>query len=301
MSLLASNYRLYQLPWAGDGPQERRFKRALIAGFIFWVMLVVVSQLWPTPVQVTPPVLSPEVVKLVLPPPPPPKPPKPPEKTEVPPEPELKPVPKPQNTDQARKQAQSALSAVKDQLADLRANLKPEKLASAKPLDSKVDGPARADRSVITSNVAGGASGINTAAMSAGFGGGSGSLHGHATMQGGGSFGDGLKGGGANRSGASGKAARSREEIEIMFDRNKSAIYSLYSRALRDNPALQGKVVVQLTIAPNGEVTDCHILSSELKNEELEKKLVTRIKLFHFEAKDVETMTTSKPLDFLPG
>ncbi len=75
----------------------------------------------------------------------------------------------------------------------------------------------------------------------------------------------------------------------------------MYSRALRDNPALQGKVVVQLTIAPNGDVTDCHILSSELKNEELEKKLVTRIKLFHFEAKEVETMTTSKPLDFLPG
>ncbi len=298
MSLLASNYRLYQLPWAGDGPQERRFKRAMLAGFIFWLLLVVTSQLWPISVQVVPPVLSPEVVKLVLPPPPPPK---PPEKKPVEPVPEVKPVPRPQNTDQARKQAQSALSAVKDQLADLRATLKPEKLASAKPLDAKVDGPARADRSVITSNVAGGASGINTAAMSAGFGGGSGSLHGHSTMQGVGSFGDGLKGGGANRSGASGKAARSREEIEIMFDRNKSAIYSLYSRALRDNPALQGKVVVQLTIAPNGDVTDCHILSSELKNEELEKKLVTRIKLFHFEAKEVETMTTSKPLDFLPG
>ena len=49
----------------------------------------------------------------------------------------------------------------------------------------------------------------------------------------------------AQRSGSSAKAARTREEIELVFDKNKSAIYSLYSRALRENPALQGKVVLE--------------------------------------------------------
>ncbi len=68
----------------------------------------------------------------------------------------------------------------------------------------------------------------------------------------------------AQRSGHSSKAARTREEIELVFDRNKSAIYAIYSRALRDNPALQGKVVLEVTIAPSGEVTDCRIVSSEL-------------------------------------
>lgn len=58
----------------------------------------------------------------------------------------------------------------------------------------------------------------------------------------------------ADGSGQSGKGARTREEIELVFDRNKSAIYSLYSRALRDNPALQGKVVLEVTIAPSGDV-----------------------------------------------
>ena len=87
----------------------------------------------------------------------------------------------------------------------------------------------------------------------------------------------------------------------MVFDRNKSSIYNLYNRALRGDPSLQGKVVVQLTIIPTGEVTDCKVLSSELKNEELERKLVALIKMFHFESRDVEIITTTKPIDFFPG
>lgn len=296
MSQLATNYRVFDLPWSADGPQERRFKRGLLAGLGVWLLLVVSSQLLPTPASPPPPPVAPEVVELMLPPPPP----KPVPKKKIEPVP-VPPKPVVDKTQEARQKAKAALDVAKDQLADLRAALKPEKLASAKPLDAKVDGPARAERSLITSNVAGGTTGINTAAMSAGFGGGSGSLHGHSTMKGVGSFADGMKGAGASRSGASTKAARSREEIEIVFDRNKAAIYALYSRALRDNATLQGKVVVQLTISPGGEVTDCKILSSELKNEDLERKLVMRIKLFRFEAKDVEVITTTKPLDFFPA
>ena len=46
-------------------------------------------------------------------------------------------------------------------------------------------------------------------------------------------------------------ASRSIEEIQVVFDRNKSAIYSLYNRALRKDPTLQGKLVLSLTIAPD--------------------------------------------------
>ena len=86
-----------------------------------------------------------------------------------------------------------------------------------------------------------------------------------------------------------------------MFDRNKSAIYAIYSRALRDNPALQGKVVLEVTIAPSGEVTDCRIVSSELGDAELERKLVARVRMFRFEARDVAPMTTTKPIEFFPA
>ena len=101
--------------------------------------------------------------------------------------------------------------------------------------------------------------------------------------------------------GNSGKAARSREEIELIFDRNKGAIYSLYSRALREQPELQGKMVLEFTISPTGEVTMCRVVSSELNDPELEKKIVARVRLFRFEAKDVETDHHHQTHRFLPG
>jgi periplasmic protein TonB len=85
-----------------------------------------------------------------------------------------------------------------------------------------------------------------------------------------------------------------------MFDRNKGAIYALYSRATRERADLQGKLVLQLTIAPSGEVTDCRVLSSELNDPELESKIVGRVRLFHFEARDVEAMTGRKTIEFFP-
>ena len=90
-------------------------------------------------------------------------------------------------------------------------------------------------------------------------------------------------------------------QIDLVFDRNRSAIYALYSRALRDHPALQGKVVLEVTIAPSGDVTDVRLASSELGDAELERKLVARVKMFKFEAKDVVTMTTTKPIEFFPA
>jgi TonB family protein len=108
-------------------------------------------------------------------------------------------------------------------------------------------------------------------------------------------------GGAARRTGSSGKASRSREEIELVFDRNKGAIFALYNRALRSDPTLEGKLVLRLTIAPSGEVTFCEVVSSELGDPDLEQKLVSRVKLFRFEAKDVEPITTTKPIDFFPA
>jgi periplasmic protein TonB len=109
------------------------------------------------------------------------------------------------------------------------------------------------------------------------------------------------KGAGSTRAGGSGKASRSAEEVALEFDKNKGAIYALYTRALRENPALQGKVVVEMTIAPSGEVTAAKIVSSELNDTEFESKLLARIRLFKFEAKDVAPLTTTKPIDFFPA
>jgi protein TonB len=94
---------------------------------------------------------------------------------------------------------------------------------------------------------------------------------------------------------------RSTEEIERVFQKNKSGIFNIYNRALRKNPSLEGKVVVELTIAPGGEVIRVNILSSELDDEKLERKLVLKIKRFKFSKANVAEITVTYPIEFLPS
>jgi TonB family protein len=177
---------------------------------------------------------------------------------------------------------------------------------------------------LITSNATGGSGGINTASYSRDTGGGG--LAGRSTTLvegviggggGGGAGGGGARGradgkgsgigggaagpGGAVQRGGSGKASRSIEDIKIVFERNKGAIYAIYNRALRAEPGLQGKVVLKLTISPGGGVMDCRIESSELRQPDLEAKLLARIRQFDFGAKDVDQMIVTWPVDFLPS
>jgi protein TonB len=307
MTALAVNYRIFDLPWTPDADEQQRLRKTARFALILFAALGILIPLIPMTERPPPPALPAEVVKLVLEPPPPPK---PEVKKEEPPKPEAKPEPKPveppkpvDRQAEARKKAENAgLLAMKDQLEDLREALEPTDMSSA-PMIGRVEGPSRAERALVTSRTGVGSGGINTGKLSAGFGSGPGNLKGHSTGTAVPSFADriGDDRAKASRTGSGGRASRSREEIEIVFDRNKSAIYALYSRALREQPELQGKVVVQLTIAPSGEVTDARILSTELNDAELERKLIARIRMFRFEARDVEAMTTTKPIDFFPA
>jgi TonB family protein len=111
----------------------------------------------------------------------------------------------------------------------------------------------------------------------------------------------GLNSQGGTHAGGSGKASRSAEEIATVFDRNKGTIYALYNRATRSNPELQGKLVLEFTITPDGQVTACKVVSTELHDAELEAKIISLVKLFHFPAEDVAQITTTKPIDFFPA
>lgn len=96
-------------------------------------------------------------------------------------------------------------------------------------------------------------------------------------------------------------AKRSEDEIERVFQQNKGGIFNIYNRALRKNPSLAGQVVVELTIAPSGQVTAVKILSSELGDEALERKLMLKIKKFKFSNSSVAEITVTYPIDFLPS
>ena len=310
-------YRQYELPWTTAGDQERKFQRLLGAVFLICLLL---SAVWPfIPVPDPDPFdveeIPPRIAQLLLedkplpPPPPPPKEeepeieePKPEQVVEQEPEPVAEPEPQPEpvvdRTEQAREEAQSAASWLGEDLSDL---VDQElQVSNEQQLQAAVAAAERNERSMITSKAGTASGGINTSSMSRNTGG-SGIAGRNTTKVASPVAGIGQSSGAASRTGTSGKASRSREEIELVFDKNKGAIFALYNRALRQDPSLEGKLVLRLTIAPNGQVTMCEVVSSELGDEELERKLVQRIKLFRFEARDVEAITTTKPIDFFPA
>ena len=305
MTSIAANYRSFRLPWTPSEAEERLFRRIVGATIGLFLAFGIVIPLLPQPPVTQPlqPEESQRIVEFILtqPKPPPVEAPKP---IEVPqaqtkvvtPVPVARVVPKP---DPRKKAAESGLLALADELADLR-DMDVDRNVEDTPLNAGVGDKTRVDRNILTASVGTNSGGIAVSRASSGFGGGSTGLKGNSTARVTSTV-AGSNAPEATRSGKSGKASRTREEIELVFDKNKSAIYALYSRALRDNPALQGKVVLEVTIAPSGEVTQCRIISSELGDPELERKLVARVKMFRFESRDVATMTTTKPIEFFPA
>jgi hypothetical protein len=292
-TVLPPYYRRYELPWSPSEEMERRFRAILRNLAIVFGIFAVLMPFLPRHVLVVNTDSLPErVVQLVMeppPPPPPPKPEKPVEKAPVTPKPPV---------DPRIKASKSGLLANLDDLAALRDQVDLDKFAKNQPKTTDPGDVSVVTRSIITSK-AGGTSGGISAPTSSGLAAGSGSLRGIYTTQ--------VKdpnlgaSGQATRAGGSGKASRSADEIALVFTKNKGAIDAMYARALRDSPALQGKVVLELTIAPSGDITAARIISTDLNDKEFESKLLARIRLFKFDAKDVATLTATKPIDFFPA
>jgi outer membrane biosynthesis protein TonB len=96
--------------------------------------------------------------------------------------------------------------------------------------------------------------------------------------------------------------SRTDEEIQIVFDRHKSALYRLYNRELRIDPTLRGQIVLRITIEPDGSVSLCEVQSSDMKSSKLSAQVVSRVKTFDFGAKDeIPAVTILYPIDFLPA
>jgi TonB family protein len=306
------------LPWSISAEDERRFRKILTITLALTIALGIALPLLPVfqkPVEQAVE-LPPRVAKLIFEKHTEPKPkPKPVEKKPEPkPEAAKKPKPLPKKAppkvarkpepgkppvdavEQARKKASSAgLLALQDSLADLR-DQNIDELKGGRRLSTSGAQASKTERALITSRVGAGSKGINTSTMSRD----TGSTHlaartatevksSIATSS--------LK----KKSKSDRNAARSQEDIQIVFDKHKGAIFNIYNRALRSDPSLEGKVVFRLTIAPSGQVTAISVVSSDLGNEALERKLLARIKMINFGAKPVDTVTLTYPIDFLPA
>jgi TonB family protein len=302
---LAPFYRLYELPWSPTEEIEARFRKIMWIVLAIFAVFAIAIPLLPMPdkARTTAPEIPDRIVKLVIEKqaPPPPPPPKVEEKKPEPVKVEPKPQPQPKVEDARERAQKTGLLKLQDQLADLRDNTVLDKAAQTKNLTGKVGEDTRSERSLLTSKVGASSGGINTAALSRGYGSGAGALTGHDTTQVSSAVLDKQAQDGVRRGAGSNKATRSEEEIALVFDRNKGAIYSIYTRALREKPDLRGKLVLELTITPDGSISRCDVISSELNDSELERRLVARIKQFRFEAKDVGVITVTKPIDFFPA
>ena len=297
------------LPWSNRHSDAVRLRAIMATAMVVALLLTVILPRWevPQPERVETIAIPERLATLIVkkpPPPPPPEPPKP-EEAEEQAEAEAEPEPEPEEKSEARKTAEKAgLLAFKQdfsQIMDASADIK---LGSQAGIVTQGAPPRRqpATRSMITSNVQFSNSGVAAASIS------------RKDV-----IGD------ENKlkkvefthienpqfaaldsrqlaDNTPSASRRSDEEIQVVFDRYKDALYRIYNRELRKNSLLKGKLVLQLTIEPDGKVSRCKVESSELNSEELEKKITARVMRFNFGAKKgARPLTILYPINFLPA
>jgi len=183
-----------------------------------------------------------------------------------------------------------------------RANLRPTaQLGSqARVTNAGADAVGRAQRLMVATSAPGSSGGINLADISRDVGGDGPGFGEVAVTRVASSIGG---GDGPDRPLSAGAAAgRTDEEIQIVFDRYKAALYRLYNRELRKDPTLRGQLVLRLTIEPDGSVSFCNLHSSDMGAPLLAQQVVDRVQTFDFGAKeDIVAITIIYPIDFLPA
>jgi protein TonB len=311
----------YHLPWDDDNNNIRNYRVILsvliMATIIFsWLVASVILKEKNPRTRAEIPERFVKLVleqkrKIVIPPPPPPKIVEAEKKEEVvKKEPEVKEIIKQKpkqkeivkiepkgNRDDAREKAKQNL-AVFDVFADLRDADTSKKIANSSENSSDVGEAKTVTRDMIVNNAVKSSGGVKIAKASTNRGG------------------AGLEGGGSrqvssnlsaakvkqSRSGnGGGLAERPAENIEKFMDSNKNSFFSLYNRALRKTPSMEGEVIFKLVILADGSVSEVSIVSSELNNPALERKLLTKIRSIRFTVMNVAAWKDNYRISFIPS
>lgn len=318
----ATVYRPQNMPWARGFEEDRRFRKSLRTSLAasFTIAFLISTFALPIIERVTVNELPERVAKLVrqerpLPPPPVEDPsipneelPKPePDVVDEPPpeespvstqEPKLADARQPDTKEQVKSKG---ILAFRDSFAD-RANMRPAAQLGfeARVRSAGEESVGRTQRLMVSTSAPGSSGGINLANISRDVGGGGRGMDGIQLARVASSIGGG-KGSARPLSGGV-MAGRTDEEIQIVFDRYKAALYRLYNRELRKDPTLRGQLVLRLTIEPDGTVSLCQVYSSDMNAPALSDQVVQRVRAFDFGAKeDIVAMTIIYPIDFLPA
>jgi len=292
------------LPWENNSEETNRFLKLILSAVIISILIssvvpfLTVAELDRAKTTTIPPRLVKMILeqkKVVEPPPPPPAEAKEEKKEEEKPE-EKKEEVKPIEIKTAKEVAKKHI-AVFDALADLRDLANVDDLKVNQSLSNDTGQAAKVTRSLITKKATQGSGGIivATASRSSGIG----ALKGQNVTKVTSNIGDAVAN--TKRKTKSGNQKRSDENIQLAFDKNKSAIFALYHRSLRKDPSLQGRVVFRLTISASGKVTACSVDTSEIVDPKLLKRLVSRIKRINFGAQSVVTWNDTYQINFLPS
>jgi hypothetical protein len=311
------------MPWSRAGEDDQRFRRSLGAAFLVSLLLMLVVPRIPLPMlELTEePIEVPErltrliVESRVLPPAPREEPrPVPQELAETKPEEAAPQASKPRDDGPGKGSGEGpgkgpgkGILAFREKLSGFKSTQNVARLGSEARVSNTpgaASGPV--ERAMVTTQAPGSSGGINLSALSRGVGGGGGGGGGRiagvqvarATST--------IAGGGGGRPGGTGSGngpqlGRTDEEIQIVFDRHKAALYRLYNRELRNDPTLKGQLVLRLRIEPNGSVSLCELQSTDMRAPQLAAQVVDRVRTFDFGAKAVPAVTILYPIDFLPA
>lgn len=320
------------MPWRLDDEQDAKFKRLCKRLLILLLLLFIIIPFLP---QIEQPYEEPEtdlvITKVLLKPVVPPKPINVEQKKAKPKE-IVKEIPKPKeitkpevNTAQiktpSKKKSGSAektavkvnkidkkisvkssqgLNELSNQLTSLRGSLNLTKMQNKNLSDNKIGSAARSSRDVLGGDQVSRRSGgidIDGSQLTNS----STSLAQHTTTAVDGliTSGDGPSGDSAYMS--TGKGQRDDESIRLVFERAKSNVDQLYRRKLLSQPSLSGTFEFNVVIEPDGTISSLRLVSSELGDSELEKRILARIKSLNFGVKDVAKRPVIYKYTFLPS
>ena len=291
-------YQVVVMPWTKQGKDEKKYRKIVLLALLLSVLLGLVIPMYEVPIPDRAEIVKiPErLAKLVK-----KKKPKPKKKKVENVQKQEKKKPTKEERKKAREKVKTkGVLAFKNNFADLLDDASLEKLGANANLSNAGSTAKRTRRSIITSAATSASGGISSSSLSRNTAGTGDNLAVVGFSRVDSSIGTGAE---DDRPLSDGPGpSRTDEEIQIVFDKYKAALYRIYNRELRKNPTLQGKVVLRITIQPDGSVSLAKVDSTDMEAKKMLDKVVARVKRFNFGAKEgVPATTILYPIDFLPA
>ncbi len=298
------------MAWTSGGEDDRRFRKSLRTSLLLALLLgLLLPQIdLPLPERWEPVEVPERLARLVqeqrpAPPPPVREPRKPePRETQEEPPPAVDPAARAPEAEKSKPEVRAqGILAFREKFSDLTATALSDRLGANARIRSPGEAAiGRPERSMVATRASGSSGGINLSTLSRAVGGGGQTIEGVSIARATSSIGAVA---GRDRPLSEGPGpARTDEEIQIVFDRHKAALYRLYNRELRRDPTLKGQMVLRIRIEPDGSVSLCELQATDMDAPQLAAQVVDRVRGFDFGAKaDVPPITILYPIDFLPA